>query len=275
MSEVVDLTVVESRPNLAGGSMFTANEVPYSAIIDQELCPIPEKTDSYQPLSNAQQIGIVRRAMEARGFSLIQQRYGLSCKGKRMVFLQAWDHPDLPKDRDMHLFTGGLNSYDKSVAAKLGLGGSLFVCENLQMAAEIELHRRHTLNVIDDFEYLVEVAADKALPMFLDLTDDMERLKKVKIDQVGGYHLLGEALGAWGTEDEFLSPQQVNAACKAWKKPLHESFADRNLFSWYQAANEALKKSPAHAMMDRLSALHRFAQKVAVDVDSPLMITQQ
>lgn len=258
------------RIDLAGSTMFTSNEVSFSDVISVDL---PDKTDSYMPLSNAAQINMVKSAFETRGFDLVSERYGLSCKGRRMVSLMAWHHPDL-LDEEMALFSASLNSYDKSTAAKSALGGKLFVCENLQISGEITCVRRHTLNVIEDYERLIEDAADRAIPMFLDLSKDMELLKTIEIDQRGGYQLLGQAHGLWGERGGFLSPTQVNGAVRAWKKPLHEAFEDRNLFSWYQCANEALKTSPAHDILQRHSALHRFAMKIAKSVDSTLLIEE-
>ena len=258
------------RIDLSGSTMFTSNEVSFSEVISVDL---PDKTDSYQPLSNAAQIHMVKSAFETRGFDLVSERYGLSCKGKRMVSLMAWHHPDL-LNKEMALFSVTLNSYDKSTAAKTAFGGKLFCCENLHISGDIMCVHRHTPNVIMAYQRLVEDGADLALPMFLDLSKDMELLKSIEIDQRGGYQLLGQAHGLWGEKGGFLSPTQVNGAVRAWKKPLHESFEDRNLFSWYQACNEALKTSPAHDILQRHSALHRFAMKIAKSVDSTLLIEQ-
>ena len=256
---------------IAGSTMFTSNEVPFSEII---AVPLPEKTDTYQPLSNLKQINMVKASFESRGFELSGERYGLSCKGKRMVSLLSWSHPDMV-NQDMALFSATLNSYDKSTAAATALGAKVFVCENLCISGDIKVVRRHTLNVVDDFEYLVEDAAEQALPMYVDLSKDLDLFKRVEIDQQIGFHLMGEAHGLWGEKGAFLSPTQINSAVRAWKTPLHESFEDRNLWSWYQACNEALKKSPAHEILRRHAALHKFTKSAVEVFGKDLLISEE
>ena len=137
------------------------------------------------------------------------------------------------------------------------------MCENSVVSGDIRIVRRHTVNVLEEYEALVEDAVSQALPMFLDLSGEMDLLKEIELDQTRGYHLIGEAHGLWGAKTGFLSPTQVNSAVRAWKTPTHEEFEERNLWTWYQACNEALKSSPAHDILSRHSSLHRFAMKIA------------
>ena len=100
MNEMIDNPhAVQIREGNA--TMFTSNEVSYAEII---AVPVPDKTDTYQPLSNARQIGIIKRAFTEAGFELTGERYGLSCKGKRMVSMFHWYHADLV-NKEMGLFS--------------------------------------------------------------------------------------------------------------------------------------------------------------------------
>jgi hypothetical protein len=270
--ELLDQDTHAHRIKSAGATLFTSNEVPL-----QELykVPLPEKTDSYIPVSYPWLIDMGKSVFEERGFKLKNENYGLSCKGKRMVAMLEFEHEDL-NDKEMGFFWGLLSSYDKSTANISALGGKVFVCENKAVSGDLRFARRHTLNVKEDFRYMIGDHADQALPMFTDMVKQREVLKTIPITHKQGFHLIGEVLGEWEQNSRgFLSPNQGTRAIKAWRshltsiqdenqnKMIDHPFKERNMWNWYQACTEALKSTAAHAQLSRHSQLHRFATQWA------------
>jgi hypothetical protein len=283
------------RISNAGATLYTSNEVSFEEL---HKVPLPEKTDTYIPVSYPWLVNTSKNVLADRGFELKGEKYGLSCKGKRMVAMLEFTHPEI-NDPEMGFFWGLLSSYDKSTANVSAMGGKVFVCENTCVSGDLRFARRHTLNVKDDFLYMIGDHADQSLPMFTDMTQERDMLKTIDISHRQGFHLLGEILGEWGERGSkgFLSPNQVTRAVRAWKshtgqirddnqvigendkgEPIHKliehPFAERNLWSWYQACNEALKTTAAHDHLGRHAALHRFAVNKAKEVSQDMLLIE-
>jgi hypothetical protein len=215
----------------------------------------PDKTDSYMPVKNGQFVDTVRAAFEALGWALDYEAYGLTCKDQRFFFTHRYVQKNSPDGSEHAVAVGGRNSYDRSIAAGLAIGANVFVCDNLCFSGDdFAVLRRHTSNVWRDLAELVKKAAATAETRHARLGAELHLLKEVGISDDRAYELFGLALG-----HEVVAPTQINAALRDWKEPRHPEFADRNLWSWYNAVNEALKTSTADTMLTRHANLHRFA----------------
>ena len=54
-----------------------------------------------------------------------------------------------------------------------------------------------------------------------------------------------------------LTPRQLPIVKNNWKKPNHEEFASKNMWSFYNACTEALKTTPPNQMLNRHIKLHQ------------------
>jgi hypothetical protein len=133
----------------------------------------------------------------------------------------------------------------------VALGGRVFVCDNLAMSGQIRIVRKHTQGVWEAIEDMTISTLYRHGPTWDALKEDVEAMKQVKIGGLHGHELLGRLIGA-----DVLTPRQIPRAYREWDNPTIPDFAPRNIWSLYNACNQALKTSPVNEIMERHRKLH-------------------
>jgi len=212
--------------------------------------PVPESTDTYQAVSNRQLVDFVKVQMDKTfGFPLEKEEYALARRGNHMFGVLKYD---VGFD---HGFGIALkNSYDYSMRIATAGGGQYNVCSNTCISGDsfVEM-RRHTKNVWKTFTSNFDQKLELMYKDFLNMMTEFDALKEEEITEVEGYELLGVMRGM-----DKLKPQQETAAFDAWKKPTHEEFEPRNLFSLYNACTEGMKRNNPHDAIQSLAGVHGF-----------------
>lgn len=137
-----------------GGKEATLEEV--------KAVPTPGETKSYMPLPhyelavNTMRIG--EEMLSVRGFKVDKAQFGLDKDGARMFGVVSFANGV----QGMGLAVGFRNSYDKSMSAGFAIGGRVFVCDNLAMAGELVVMRRHTGGIIDELRDRLVLTFHKA-----------------------------------------------------------------------------------------------------------------
>lgn len=216
---------------------------------------VPEQTDTYHPVPHLNLVekidGIARDLLHRE---LVRESFGLAREGKQMFGVLTYRNGD---DEDMGLSIGIRNSYDKTMSIGVALGGRVFVCDNLVIAGQIRIVRKHTQGVWEAIENMAIGTLYRYQPTWEALQSDVEAMKQVKIGNLHGHELLGRLIGA-----DVLSPRQIPVAYREWDHPTFPDFEYRNIWSLYNACNQALKTSPVSEIMER----HRLLHKTLVDL---------
>lgn len=216
---------------------------------------VPDQTDTYYPVPHLTLIekidGIARDLLHRE---LIRESFGLARKGKQMFGVLTYKNGD---DEDMGLSIGIRNSYDKTMSIGVALGGRVFVCDNLAMSGEIRIVRKHTQGVWEAIENMAIGTLYRYGPIWDALQSDVVAMKQVKIGSLHGHELLGRLIGA-----DVFSPRQIPHAYREWDHPTLPDFEPRNIWSLYNACNQALKTSPVNEIMEK----HRLLHKTLVDL---------
>lgn len=135
------------------------------------------------------------------------------------------------------------NSYDRSMSISGGLGYNCFVCDNLALSGEIMFARKHTKKALGD---VMTIFMQMIMTMSEQYAFDQEFREASKLHEMNqdqGFELLGRMAGngllpfVGGEESEFAR------AIKQWRKPDHECFEDRNLWSLFNAVTAAQARS--------------------------------
>jgi len=224
------------------------------------MVSVPDTTDTYMPVGNAQFVDMVEHtfcdALAPMGLMVKQERFGLTSGDQRMFgVLQFGHNTGKPEAGDFGLSVGIRNSYDKSMAAGLAVGASVFVCDNMVFTASgVVLLRRHTRFVWEDLQEMVSKAALQAWDRFQILSDDIGDIKAVEITDDRAYELLGLLYGRG-----VINGTQIRAARQHWQHPPQEDFQGNSLWHWYNAVNDALKTAQAHEQIEAHTALHDLA----------------
>ncbi len=100
---------------------------------------------------------------------------------------------------------------------------------------------------------MVRESVDEALGHYNQMSDDIARMEATPCHEQRGHALLGVAIGKG-----LLTPNQASVAFGDWAKARHEAFADRNVWSLYNAVTEGLKKGGPSTVIERHAAAHDF-----------------
>lgn len=232
-----------------GGQTATLEEI--AAI------PVPEETDTYKPLLhydlalNTMRIG--EEMMALRNFKVDKAQFGLDKTGNRMFGLVSFRNGDAK----MGLAVGFRNSYDKSMSAGFAIGGRIFVCDNLALAGELVVMRRHTGGIIEELRDKLVLTFHRAHQTWDSLIADRDRMAGLELTDDRAHEIMGRAFG-----HGLLSPRQFLKASREWRAPAHEEFTPRTMWSLYNAVTEVYKGLQVHEVMERHIKLHKFATEL-------------
>jgi hypothetical protein len=225
----------------AGGRFATRDEL--------SLVPVPVETESYTPVPHnhlAETLTTIGRDI-LKGYSLESEQYALAREGNQMfgVLTFRGEHPE------MGLSVGFRNSYDKSMAIGIAIGAKVFVCDNLALAGDVTVLRKHTGNVWASLEDMAISTLYRSQKNFQKVVEDSESLKNMNISDTGAFQYMGLLYGKG-----VLTPRQLPVVKREWLKPSHEDFQPRNKWSFYNACTEAMKSAPPVLVMEKHIMLH-------------------
>ncbi len=219
--------------------------------------PTPEETKSYKPLPhydlaiNTMRIG--EEMLSVRGFKVDKAAFGLDKDGARMFGVVSFANGV----EGMGLAVGFRNSYDKSMSAGFAIGGKVFVCDNLAMAGELVVMRRHTGGIIEELRDKLVLTFHRAHQTWDSLVEDRRKMQALELTDDRAHEVMGAAFGRG-----LLEPRQFLRASREWRRPEHTEFEPRNMWSLYNAFTEVYKSFQVHEVMERHIQLHKFATEV-------------
>jgi hypothetical protein len=219
--------------------------------------PLPEETTSYKPLPhydmalNTLRIG--EEMLGGRGFRVDRAHFGLDRKGARMFGVVSFSNGV----EGMGLAVGFRNSYDKSMSAGFAIGGRVVVCDNLLLAGELVVMRKHTGGIVEELRDRLILTFHQAHQTWDGLVEDRQRMQALELSDDQAHELLGRAFG-----QRLVSPKQFLRISREWRKPRHAEFEPRTLWSLYNAVTEVFKGLPVHTVMEKHIRLHRFATQI-------------
>jgi hypothetical protein len=219
-------------------------------VLESELLavPLPEETKTYKPVPHGRLLDIVReKSYEYYGEKPKSQSFEISKGGNQLFGKMAFNI-----DGGEDLCLGFRNSYDKSLAVGVVSGASIIVCSNLMFVGELKVIRKHTVNVYEDLDFMIEDILYSSISNYTRAMDDKITMINEEISNVDAAHILGELY----VTEEVLTPTLLSVAKREWESS--ENFKERNIWSLYNACTEALKKAHPSEIMDRHVDLHKF-----------------
>ena len=216
---------------------------------DLKAITIPEPTKTYRPVGHYDFANMLRGMASSilPNFTHVKSQFGLARAGDQMFGVHTFQN----SHTDLGLSIGFRNSYDRSLSAAIAVGASVFVCDNMCLAGDITVMRKHTLNVNQDLEQLAITAILKSRSAYYQVREDAGRMKAIDLDNDEAYKLMGLLYG-----HGVITPRQVPIVKREWLTPSHDEFKGRLMWSLYNAATEALKSSPPRTIMEKHLQLH-------------------
>jgi len=217
---------------------------------------LPEQTRTYQVVAHAELAEFIRNtSKELLRRDCVRETYATAREGQRLFGLQTFANGD----NETGLSVAFRNSYDKSISIGIALGMRVFVCDNLAIAGEIKILRKHTKNCWDDIDMiLTNTLFRKGPALEAQFKADTAAMKKSIMAEMAGFEFLGRCYGLG-----IVSPNQLSWAARNWKDEVkRESPADAWML--YNSITAALKSTPPQFIMERHRALHQELLNYAV-----------
>ncbi len=220
-----------------------------------QAVPLPQKTDSYQPVAHADLAMNLQRVASdlLRGYTFDHSNYGLNKEGQQMFGIHTFRNGS----DEMGMSIGFRNSYDKSMSVGIAIGASVFVCDNLALTGEVTVMKKHTLNVLIELEEKIVTTIYRSKNNFTNILEDSEKMKVLNLSDDNAFKIMGLLYG-----HKVVSPTQMSVMNREWANPVYDDFAPRNLWSLYNCANSALKSSPHNKIMEKHIALHETMMEI-------------
>ena len=202
----------------------------------------PEATRSWCPVPHAHMIeSVMDQVSKETQFEIAEEpEIGLSKDHAEMFFLLFLKS----KHTDFCLSIGGRNAHNKKFPLAMFGGASIFICSNLQAFATYALKTKHTTNVL------------KRLPnLFSAGLKEIEidaKVNEARIDHWKNFEIEDDAqIHDWliqSMDKNVLLPTHLQTVLGDWRKPRHEEFEPRTMWSFNNCYTESFKKfnNPDH-----------------------------
>jgi len=202
----------------------------------------PEATRSWCPVPHDMMIESVMEQMkEETQFEIEGEvEIGLSSNLAQMFFLINLKS----QYSDFCLSIGGRNAHDKKFPLAMFGGASIFICSNLQAFATYAIKTKHTTNI---FDRLPNLFSSGLKEIEIDAKVNEERIdhfKNFEIDDDAQIH-------DWliqSMDQKILLPTHLPTVLGDWRKPRHEEFEPRTMWSFNNCYTESFKQfnNPEH-----------------------------
>jgi hypothetical protein len=204
---------------------------------------------SYQPVAHHDVVNRTRDSLAKGGFTIQDEVHSLARDDKHYFGLFAVDHPNRVAT-DRGCVVGVRNSHDKTFPAGLCAGDAPFVCDNLIFTNTIKLARRHTCNILNDLDFMINRALGKLFGFWHGQDSRIDTYKNRTLGNVYANDLIIKAAQAGA-----LPKSKIIDVVNQWESSDHPEFWDRNVNSLYNAFTEVYKGNLVQ-LPNRSDALH-------------------
>jgi hypothetical protein len=221
----------------------------------------PKPTATWSPIPHAHLIEEVERVLKLKHLSVVSQAHSLSHDGSRYFGLMEVKngsvHPDYA------LILGLRNSHDKTFPAGIVAGAQVFVCDNLSFSGEVKIARKHTRFILRDLPALTEGAIGTLIERWHHQDERIQAYKSKIVTDRAAHDLIIRS-----TDVGACTNRQIPSILCEWRKPKHEEFQPRTLWSLFNSftevqkgnLNELPKRTEAlHGLLDRYAGLPEFS----------------
>lgn len=218
--------------------------------------PIPEKTESYTPISHKRIIEHTIDVLNSEKFKIKKHIYRSSTDG---LIGSGEYHLEFGGDPEMGLMLAWQNSYNKQVSFKYAIGAHVFICENGMVAGDLAAYRRkHTGTADEDALAHIVDYIKQGSAIFKRLIEDRDKLKTHELTLKD----VSEMVGRMYLYDQIITSTQLNIMKREMEKPSYDYGVDAmNAWAIYNYATYAFKQDNPRNWINRHTELHHFFAK--------------
>ena len=222
--------------------------------------PCPQETATWCPIPHAEFVDTIVDTVERAGVPVTDVRLGLSDwedsddfgRSRHRMF-GVIDTGEAFIGGDAKFQIGFRSSTDQRFAATVVWGGSVFVCDNLIIAGEETLRRKHTPEIRRDLAPMLAEKIDR-YHFHKDQQDTFfAHLKDSYVSDTVAKATMVDACAAG-----VLPWSAIPEVEGEWQYPTHDAFAPRSAWSLYNAFTEGrMKRYPTDQAATRVMNLTR------------------
>jgi len=227
---------------------------------DLGLIKTPERTETYVPVSHQELVTRIKEAgTKHYNTAPFEERLEVNHKGQQMFGSMTFHHGSSLAGSGMNRSIGFRNSYDKTLPIGVCGGASVFVCSNLMFTGDIIKMRKHTQNVEDDLDILIQKLFADVDRRYDESVEAKQTMQEIEFSDTDAGNYFGQLFVNQGV----LNGAQLNKATKEWfESPV---FTERTAWSAYNACTEALKAAHPMNALEKYTKLHTFTKEFSID----------
>ncbi len=251
---------------MARASLYAQNRV-----TEEELrsFPTPLGTSTHIPIEHGRFVDLLDGSLNDHGWEITDKDYGIwpskindvLYDAARMFGVYKIAREDVAKSDDVELALGIRNSHDKTFAADVVIGINVMVCDNLDFVGEVKASHKHTVNLMDQLPQRIFDMLGEIVWIEEDHTRMIDLYKWAQIDDTQVHDFIVKSVDAhvmpWTYGERVL---------REYRKPRHEVFEERNVWSLNNSYTEILKDRNQMMLSTSTVRLHRLLRELSESV---------
>jgi len=161
-------------------------------------------------------------------------------------------------DESYRLTVAVRNAHDRMFPAGLCVGSRVLICDNLAFSAEVVIARKHTKYIQRDLPRLIHEAVGKLGDLHERQTRRIAAYQETALSDAQFHDVLVRSLDA-----RVICASKLPQVLEVYRKPVHEEFASRTVWSGFNAFTEVLKAYDLQDLPRRTQALHGLCDQLS------------
>jgi hypothetical protein len=224
------------------------------------LIKVPEQTETYIPVSHQELVTKIKEAgTKHYNTSPFETKLEINHRGQQMFGSMTFHDGSQLSGSGMNRSIGFRNSYDKTLPIGVCGGASVVVCSNLMFTGDIIKMRKHTQNVEDDLDKLIQKLFDDVDRRYDQSVEDKLTMEQIHFSDTDAGNYLGQLF----VNEGVLNGAQLKKATDEWFNS--SAFTERTAWSAYNACTEALKSAHPMNALEKYTKLHTFTKEFSID----------
>ncbi len=229
------------------------------------LIPMPEATDTFQPISHKVLVDSLEEALSLRTFRIVRSEFAASQDGMKLFGLLEIN----AVMEGIRFAIGMRNSNDKSMRLGLVAGYRVQVCDNMMFQGEFKpLLAKHTKGL--DLIESISIGVDRIHRGFTPLKQAIETKRLTRISDDEARVLIYSAF-----MEERFPISLIKDVHRNYFSPPYEEFKERTLWSLENAFTESFKELLPVRQYEITARLGKFVEPLIGDTNiSPQVLTE-
>ena len=241
-------------------------------------------TSTFQPLTHDQVLTLIDEGLNRAGLAAVRDERGDAIRKFTLAKDGAKMYGILPIDVDIlsptsvdsndsiRLQLGIVNSFDRTLACRIGFGSVVSVCTNGCVFAEKVLGRKHTTNILSELPDLIDQTLGETEAYVKAQGRFFSRLREIELDNRDAHDMVIRM-----AREGAIKKGEILDIVEEYHDPRHEVFAQPTAWALHNAVTESAKRIQSRNGVEyaersvRLTGI--FAKEYASDLHLPISVS--